>query len=168
MQPLCHSGHCRNLGDARMWSRPLVSTDSLSRHVIKQCNHHCDGIIIAMPRRHLAGKAEVLESALLFVDRGLRCAWVGLPVQAARPSLTGLAALAGSGGCGFKGHRLQLGSPRSAPRSRKVQARGEDSKGEAFFFFSSCRSSFRAAVTCQQQQRFSQHSSPACNYLSAA
>lgn len=118
-----------------MWSRPLVSTDSLSRRVIKQCNHHYDGIIIAMPRRHLAGKAEGLDSWFLFVDRGLRCAWVGLPVQAVRPSLTGLARLAGSGVRFQKGQRLQLGSPRSAPRSRKVQARGEDSKGGAFFFF---------------------------------
>lgn len=52
-----------------MWSRTLVSTDSLSRRVIKQCNHHSDGIIIAMPRRHLAGKAEKFGDWLLFVDR---------------------------------------------------------------------------------------------------
>lgn len=123
-----------------MWSRTPASTDSLSRRVIKQCNHHCDAIIIAMPRRHLAGKAEGWDSSLLFVDRGLRirCPWVGLPVQAVR-SLADWTGCAGCAGCWIGGmvsraSACSLAALDQLPAAERCKLVGKKWNGGSGFF----------------------------------
>lgn len=74
---------------------------------------------------------------------------LGRPSCSGSPYLADWTGCAGwIGGYGFKSQRLQLGSPRSAPRSRKVQARGEESNAGAVFFllFLGVRAS--GAITC--------------------
>lgn len=135
-----------------MWSRTPVSTDSLSRRVIKQCNHHSDGIIIAMPRRHLAGKAEGLESWLLFVDRGLRCA-LGRPSCSGSPSHADWTGYAGwIGSAVSRARACSLAALDQLPAAESCKLVGKDRSGSVFFFFFwGIELSRRAVVTCQQR-----------------